>query len=522
MHACLSRLWPTTLLVLTLGGCATVPLHSLDRPPSSALADPQATRLGRQFLALSKAHDGLSGFHLIDAGVDGLTTRIQMVRSAERTVDVQYFIYRGDETGNFLTEELRHAADRGVRVRVLVDDGDTVAGDEHLLQLDGHPNIEVRVFNPFSYRRHNLILRNLEFVLHKSQLDYRMHNKLLVVDNAVALTGGRNVGNQYFQVDPRSQFADADVFVAGPLVATLSRSFDQFWNSDLVAPARALGATARPYVPPPAIEIMPGSGIDYIAQADSGKPYESLLGGQLPLSWAPATVVYDSPDKKSIEARTERGRLMGRAVESQIGSSDTELLMVTPYFAPSASELNVLQKVRAQGATVKVLTNSLQSTTSVAAQSGYDKDRFPLAQAGVQFYELRSQLDSTRGSGQSRQISRFGNYGLHAKLYVFDRERLFIGSWNFDERSLHINTEIGLFIDSTALAGQLVQRIDDMMRPEEAFRVLVVENSPGKPSLAWETEVDHHLVRYTREPSRGWWRNLAQRFFRLLPLHKEL
>jgi putative cardiolipin synthase len=511
-----------TLLLVALGGCATVPLRSINRPPSSALADPQDTRLGRQFLGLSKVHDGQSGFHLIDVGVDGLATRIQMVRGAERTLDVQYFIYRGDETGNFLTEELRHAADRGIRVRVLVDDGDTVAGDERLLQLDGHPNIEVRVFNPFAYRKHNLFLRNLDFVLHKSQLDYRMHNKLLVVDNAVALAGGRNVGNQYFQVDPRSQFADADIFVAGPLVATLSRSFDQFWNSDMVAPARALGATARPYVPPPAIAILPGSDIDYRAQADSGKPYQSLLGGQLPLSWAPATVVYDSPDKKSIEARTERGRLMGRAVESQIGSSNTELLMVTPYFAPSTSELTVLRKVRAQGAEVKVLTNSLESTTSVAAQSGYDNDRFPLAQAGVQFYELRSSLDSTRGSGQSRQISSYGNYGLHAKLYVFDRERLFIGSWNFDERSRHINTEVGLFIDSPTLAGQLIQRIDAMMRPEAAFHVVVVETVPGKPALAWETESDHHLVRYSREPSRGWWQNLAQKLFGLLPLHKEL
>ena len=522
MHAFNPRLWLALFPVFLLEGCATVSLRSMDRPPSSALPDPGVTRLGKQFLGLSKAHEGLSGFHLIEAGVDGLAARIQMVRSAERTLDVQYFIYRGDETGTFMTEELRHAADRGVRVRVLVDDGDTVAGDEHLLQLDGHPNIEVRVFNPFDYRAHNLLLRNLDFMLHKSQLDYRMHNKLLVVDNAVALAGGRNIGNQYFQVDPRSQFADADVFVAGPLAQTLSRSFDQFWNSDMVAPARALGATARPYSPPPIIPVKQGSGVDYRAQADSGKPYAQLLDGQLPLRWAPASVVFDSPDKKSIEAGQERGRLMGQAVEKRIATADAELLMVTPYFAPSPGELNLLKKVRARGASVKVLTNSLQSSTSLAAQSGYDKDRLPLALAGVQFYEIRPQLGSTRGSGQTRQISRYGNYGLHAKLYVFDRDQLFIGSWNFDERSLHINTEIGLFIDDAGLAGEVAERIDAMMQPEASYHVVVAGDEPNDHKLTWETQIDHHTVRYSREPSRGWWQNLGEGIFRLLPLHHEL
>jgi putative cardiolipin synthase len=522
MHAFYFRPWFTTLLAVTLGGCATVSLRSVDRPPSRALPDPAVTRLGRQFLGLSAEHGGRSGFYLIEAGVAGLAARIQMVRSAERTLDVQYFIFRGDETGTFLTEELRHAADRGVRVRVLVDDGDTKAGDEHLLQLDGHPNIEVRVFNPFGYRNHNFFLRNLDFLLHESQLDYRMHNKLLVVDNAVALAGGRNIGNQYFQVDPRSQFADADVFVAGPLVQTLSGSFDQFWNSDMVAPARALGATARPYSAPLTIPIVRGSGIDYVARADSGSPYDELLGGQLPLRWAPATVVYDSPDKKSVEAQKERGRLMSQAVEERIGNSDAQLLMVTPYFAPSAGELSLLRKVRSRGASVRVLTNSLESSPSLAAQSGYDNSRLPLAQAGVQFYEIRPQLGSTAGSGQARRISRYGNYALHAKLYVFDRRRLFVGSWNFDERSLHINTEIGLLIDDAALAGEVAERVDAMTRPEASFHVIVAGDGPNRPQLMWETRIDHRMVRYSREPSRGWWRRLGEDIFRLLPLRREL
>ena len=183
---------------------------------------------------------GESGFHIINAGIDGFVTRIQLARAAERTLDLQYFIFRGDTTGRLLTEELRRAADRGVRVRILVDDGDTVAGDEQILELGRHPNVEVRVFNPFDYRGHNAFLRHLDFVFHKGRLDYRMHNKLMVVDNAVALVGGRNVGNQYFQVDPESQFADDDVFAAGEIAQRLSKTFDEYWNSVLAVPATAL------------------------------------------------------------------------------------------------------------------------------------------------------------------------------------------------------------------------------------------------------------------------------------------
>ncbi len=163
-----------------------------------------------------------------------------MIDAAEKTLDLQYFIFRGDETGRLLTDALMRAADRGVRVRVLVDDGATVAGDEQIIALDAHPNIEIRIFNPFVYRGHSKMRRSIEFMLHASRLDYRMHNKLLIVDNAVALIGGRNIGNQYFQMDPDSQFADDDVFAAGPIAMQLSTTFDEYWNSRFAVPAAAL------------------------------------------------------------------------------------------------------------------------------------------------------------------------------------------------------------------------------------------------------------------------------------------
>ena len=504
-------------------GCTSMARRGGGNPIATALENPRETRLGRQFLDLAQGHPGLSGFHLTEAGADGLATRVQMVRNAERTLDLQYYIFRADQTGTLLREELRHAADRGVRVRVLVDDVDTEAGDEQLLALDGYPNMQVRVFNPFDYRKHNELLRELDFLFHKSRLDYRMHNKLLVADDAIALIGGRNVGNQYFQLDPQSQFADDDLFSAGPIVSSLSKSFDEFWNSDLVVPAAALAVgKTHAYRPPATTPVVLGSGIDYVARIDSGEPYASLICGRIPLVWAAAQLVYDSPDKRFIEKREKRGRLLSPAVEREIANARTELLMVSPYFVPSDGEIDLLKKLRGENVVVKVLSNSMESTPDLAAQSGYDKVRLPLLKAGVRLFEIRSRLETARGSGQTPKISRYGNYSLHAKLYIADRRHFFIGSWNFDQRSLRINTEIGLLVDSPELASQVARRFDAMTEPSAAYEVVLDPQTDRPDKLAWVTEIDRQKVWLKKEPSRGWWQRRRERLLEILPLQPEL
>ncbi len=511
--------WP--LLVMLAAGCASVPDRGADRPTSSALTNVRETHLGQQFLNLSDAHAGKSGYHLLDTGIDGLATRVQIIRHAERTLDLQYFIFRGDETGTLIREELRHAADRGVRVRVLVDDGDTRPGDEKVLELDGYPNMEVRIFNAFDTRSHNVLLRNLDFLLHKRRLDYRMHNKLLVADNAIALIGGRNVGNQYFQVDPDSQFADDEVFVAGPMTQTLSHEFDEFWNGDMVVPAHALGGLPS-YSKPASIPVVHGGGVDYLARIDSDEPYRSLISREEFLTWASARLVYDSPDKKYIQQRGKRGRLMSQAVEQEIAGAQQEVLIVSPYFVPSDAESSLLEALPARSAGAKVLTNSLEAAPSLAAQSGYDKVRRKLLRAGVKLYEVRALLDDNRGSGQTQRVSQNGNYALHAKLYVFDRQRCFIGSWNYDLRSLNINTEMGLLIDHPTLATHVARRFDAMTMPGAAYQVLLDGDSSTGQKLVWETEVDHHPVRLFKEPSRGWLKRERAKLLELLPLQPEL
>ncbi|MGB8328423.1 MAG: phospholipase D family protein, partial [Steroidobacteraceae bacterium] len=412
-----------------------------------ALAAPTQTRLGAQFASAAGEHGGHSGFRIITVGVDGFLTRMQLIGAAERTLDLQYFIFRGDETGRLLTETLLRAADRGVRVRVLIDDGDTVAGDEQIIALDAHPSIEIRIFNPFAYRGHRKLLRNLEFLFNIRRLDYRMHNKLLVADNSVALIGGRNIGNQYFQMDPESQFADDDVFAAGPIAAQLSATFDEYWNSAFAIPAEALrhrkGIAAalarhreREHANPGAqLQTLETGGIDYMKRVATGEPYAGLLSGRLPLVWAHAQVVCDSPDKKQVESGAKRGRLMMRSVAKSASAAKTELLMVTPYFVPADEELQLLQDLRQREVRVRILTNSLESAPEASAHAGYRRYRVGLLENGMEVCEVRSLLGSTRGSGQTVAVSRFGNYALHAKLFVFDRQQLFIGSMNFDQRS---------------------------------------------------------------------------------------
>lgn len=460
--------------------------------------------------------------------------RSEMIDAAQRTLDLQYFIFRGDETGRLLTDRLERAADRGVRIRVLIDDGDTVAGDQQILRLLRHPSVELRIFNPATYRGHWPVLRRLEFVVKERRLDYRMHNKLLVMDGTAALVGGRNIGNQYFQVDPESQFADDDVFAAGPIAPELSKAFDEFWNSNLSIPAQALERHTREPIDArsgikkdgsgetPSREGKPGP-IDDAALVVNGEPFNSIISGKFPVTWAPARLVYDSPHKKDVIDGAAGGHLIVPQVEEAMQAVKTEMLIITPYLVPSKDEMQTLKGLRERQVRIRILTNSLESATEISAQSGYAKNRVPMLQSGIELYEIRSRLGNTRGSGQSRKVSRYGNYALHAKVYEFDRRRVFFGSMNLDQRSQHLNTEIGLIIDSPDLAQQTAQRFEDMVKAENCYSVsLTPESAGGKTRLLWRTVENGDTVEYNQEPGRSAWKRFKAKLLSLLPIDSEL
>jgi len=520
------------LCIAALSGCAMLPPGSdYPRTVSTALPPSEATHLGKQFAESARQHGGNSGFRIIPAGVDGFLTRMQMINAAEKTLDLQYFIFRGDETGKLLTDAVLHAADRGVRVRVLIDDGETASGDEQLVALVAHASVEIRIFNPFLYRGHSALLRAAEFAFNSRRLDYRMHNKLMVVDNAVALMGGRNIGDQYFQVDPASQFADDDMFTGGPIAQQLSASFDEFWNNALSIPAQALSSArtspARLDEHREALEQKRGevkaNGVDYATQVAAGEPLQGMISGRLPLVWARARLVYDSPDKKKVENGSMVGRLMHRAVADATLAVQSELLMITPYLIPGAEGMNIFDALRQRSVRVRILTTSLEASTVLPAQSGYMHYRVPLLEFGVELYEIRSLLGNARGSGQTAAMSRYGNYSLHAKMFVFDRRSLFIGSMNFDQRSMHLNTEIGLIIDSPELAQQIATRFEAMVQPVNAYALALRPAAAGeRPRLIWQTQEGGQPVDYNIEPARSDWQRLQVNILSLLPLDREL
>jgi putative cardiolipin synthase len=423
------------------------------------------------------------------------------------------------------------AADRGVRVRVLVDDGETEPGDEQIAALSAHPGIEIRIFNPFAYRGHFKLFKSLEFLFNAARLDYRMHNKLLVVDNAIALIGGRNIGDQYFQIDPESQFADDDVFAVGSIVQKLSGSFDEFWNCELSIPVELLSGE------PPSVagliqqrqrlsdtnRELKAEGWAFLNRLNSGKPYQEIIDGRLPVTWAQAQLLYDSPYKKQVENGLMSGRLIHPAIIAIASKVQTELLMVTPYLIPDEEDMQLFKSLRQQNTLIRILTNSLQSAEMTVAQSGYMHYRIPLLKDGVALYEIRSQLGNSKGSGQTAALSKFGNYGLHAKLYVFDRKRLFIGSMNFDQRSKNLNTEIGLIIDSPALAQQVAERFQAMVEPTNAYRLALRPNAVGEePDLVWHSQEDGKAVSYDTEPARSDWQSLKVKLLSLFPVDDEL
>ena len=520
------------IAVAVVSGCASLPPGSdFPKTVSMALDHPEETRLGRQFYAAGREHGGNSGFRIIPVGADGFLMRMQMINAAERTLDLQYFIFRGDETGKLLTGAVLRAADRGVRVRVLVDDGETAAGDDQIATLEAHRSVEIRIFNPFAYRGHTTLFRATEFILNASRLDYRMHNKLLVVDNSIALIGGRNIGDEYFQIDPEGQFADDDVFAAGPIARELSVTYDEFWNNALSIPAQALsgGKTSHAALTEHRETLkeqsrqLKADGVDYVKRIATGEPFNGIVAGRQPLTWARAQLVYDTPEKKKVEKGEMVGRLMHRAVAAAVAAVKSELLMVTPYLIPGTEGMQLFGDLRKRNVRVLVLTNSLESSTVLLAQSGYMNYRVPMLELGVELYEIRSLLGNARGSGQTAEISKYGTYSLHAKMFVLDRRRLFIGSMNFDQRSMHLNTEIGLIIDSPALAQQVATRFEAMTQPANSYKVALRPGDSGRaPALVWHTLEGGKAVDYEIEPARTDSQRSRVKLLSLLPLDNEL
>ena len=490
-----------------VSGCAV--LHpDMPRVPSYAFEHPEETSLGRSFAPGLAGSPGLSGFHLLVSGEEAFIVRAATAEAAQKTLDLQYFIVAGDATATLLLYRALRAAERGVRVRLLVDDVGTSDHDDLLAILDAHPNIEVRAYNAFSGRGGWGLSRVLEYLGDSARLNRRMHNKLWIADNAVAVVGGRNLGDAYFAANPDNDFADLDTFVAGPLVKEASRSFDAYWNSAAAIPIKGFSATPPGPEQLAAILAQLKTRADKFRETDYGKSLRAtdlgrlLRSGQFSLVAAPAEILHDAPDK-SLPQGAEQ--VIFSALRSTILAARREALLISPYFIPSDRGVAGLCSLVGKGVRVRILTNSLASTDVPVVHAGYARYRPRLLACGVELYEMQRGAKTTR-RGLSSGAS------LHAKAVIADRAALIIGSMNLDPRSRQVNTEVAVRIESPILGEQLGALFDEAVAPDQAFRVELAEPGNAAAALVWLGENDGKAVRLDSEPLASWWRHFVSGF----------
>ena len=505
----MARWFAVGFATLLIGGCASV-RYDVPRQPSFAFANPQESELGRRFANQLSSSPGMSGFRLLASGQEAFIARAALAEAAQRTLDLQYYIVAADTTGTVLIDRALQAAQRGVRVRLLIDDLDVGDRDADLAAVAAHPNVQVRVFNPFSSRGSASLHKLFDYIGAGTRLNRRMHNKLWIADNAAALIGGRNLGDAYFNADGQTHFADLDVLAAGPVVAEASRSFDEFWNSEWSVPIQAFtGAAPGPEQLEQAMAARAARAAafrdsDYaqtLLAMDFGRRVRS---GRIELIVAHASVLHDSPDKL-VAPTTDEGEHVVSMLRKAVDAARQELVLITPYFVPHDIGVETLCRLTRRGLPVRVLTNSLASTDVAAVHAAYARYRPRLLACGVALHEVRP---SVTGSGQLRRVLS-SRVSLHAKAIMVDRKFVLIGSMNLDPRSRRLNTEIAVLVESETLGRELAGWFDEATSLDRSFRPELSE--PGDPHapLWWIGSDDDSLQRYPSEPMASWWQRIV-------------
>ncbi len=496
------------ILAALLGSTACSSLPPLPPRTSSAAADDASTRTTRlaaiERASLAGASAGESGFRLLPTGDFAFDARLALVERAERTLDVQYYLIQRDGVGLQFLRELREAAARGVRVRLLVDDLYSSGKDELFATLAACENVEVRLFNPLPARGGSLVGRLLLSLREFTRINHRMHNKLLVADNRFAVTGGRNMADEYFMRSTAANFIDMDVVVAGPVVRELSKVFDRYWNSEYAYPVETVVRlpfdrdTARRRFDEATRDASPGlapAPSDPLGAASVELGFEA---GRLAMTFATAEVFADAPAKVSRRRRSDTASTVARSVLEAFDAAQTELVVASPYFIPGTDGMANIKALRQRRVQISIVTNSLGATDEPLVHWRYAGYRRDLLRLGVQIYELSPDLARSAGS--------FGDFGksfgrLHAKVAVIDRRQVFVGSMNLDERSAWSNTEAGLLIDSPALAAQ-IQGLIDRDRRESVYQLRLAADDD---TIEWvSTSADGQETVVLEEPHSDW------------------
>jgi putative cardiolipin synthase len=454
------------------------------RKQAYMIDDGEATGLGKQFGPQTAEQPGKTGVYLLPNGRDAFAARVLLARMSEKSLDIQYYMYHQgtDTVGGLLTYEVLKAADRGVRVRMLLDDIYGNQDEDTWIGLDSHPNIEVRFWNPWKRGGSRLI----QSVVRAAEIDYRMHAKSYTADNQVTILGGRNIGDEYFDADKDVAFADIDVFSVGPSVREVSTEFDTYWNAEHAFPA---GILIRPGTEQDLAALRSKKDAFYASQSTSAyvkalndsNLAKGLKDNSLALSWSDARVIHDSPQKEDLK-RAGKDELLISQLAPYMTSAKKTVDIVSPYFVPGHNATEALCKLSQDGVEVRILTNSLASNDVSAVHAGYAKYRRKLLRCGVRLFELDESLKS-KETKMFTWLPSLAKSSLHAKTMVFDGEIMFVGSFNFDSRSLFINNEIGLLFRDPEIAGASAKHFEDNVN-KAAFEVSFSREG-GRENMQW-------------------------------------
>jgi len=500
-------------LALLLGGCSSLPEALPRGAPGYALAPQQDGTLAVTEERLrARAGPEQSGFRLLSENEQGLRWRLALIDSARHSLDLQYYVWWGDESGDLLMKRVIEAADRGVKVRLILDDLSTILEDESHPKLrdteaaviNSHPNIAIRLFNP--WRSRPLGGRAVEMINRMERLNHRMHNKLMIADNRATILGGRNIGNEYFGLSPDFNFRDLDVLGIGPVARQASEAFDRFWNSDWVVPVAAIDSAAAPDALRQAreelrVDLASARSLARfdIDRRDWDKPLEDLVRE---MHLGTSRLHTDSPDPGAVHHH------MPDAIRGLLGTATSDVIIVNAYIIPGPHAIQRMRDQHANGIRIRMLTNSLASHDVPAVNSHYKQWREALLDAGVELYEARSDA-AVRTNAVDTPPTEAEYMGLHMKAMVIDRERVFIGSMNLDPRSWEINSEMGIVVESPGLAEELAAIMERDMAPENAWRVAL--ESDG--AITWTAEEKV----LDRQPARHFWQRVEDVFFTAFP-----
>jgi putative cardiolipin synthase len=497
------------VFAFAITACSSQPVV-YPKTESRALTNTDATSFGEMSARFAQSSTEDSGVYPLYVGLDAFDARSALIENAEASIDIQVFLYHDDVAGGLLGKRILDAADRGVRVRLLLDDFHTQEVAPAMVAATQHPNIEVRFFNPFSRDSG----RAAEMIGNFSRLNRRMHNKSFTADNQVAIVGGRNIGDEYFEASVEVAFLDSDLLCVGQIVSQVSSTFDRYWNSSQAIPAEAFEGKLE-FISLEAVHeegrrAVEASKNTSFGQSRDARIVSDLITGEREWVEAPVELLFDGPEP---DQDPDHGMVMAPMLASLQNAATQDILILSPYFVPQQPMVDLIANRIQNGVRVRIVTNSLASTNQTAVHAGYKRYRKALLAAGAEIFELVSWADLTDFPGSDEIV----NTTLHSKVMVVDTSRLFVGSFNLDPRSAKINTEMGLLVSSPELAAEFIAGVDSVL---ETLTYRVTLNDKGK--LAWHYTGDGKNIVKTKEPETSWWRRTKVSFLGLLPIEDQL